>query len=53
MATKNKQNAENDKATGETWRKPLQVPPRTNAMRSFYQGDEEAPKEVVKQKSGR
>jgi len=50
MATKNKQNAENNKPTGETWRKPLQVPPRTNAMRSFYQGGvEEEPNQAVKQ----
>ncbi len=53
MATKNKQNAENDKATGETWRKPLQVPPRTNAMRSFYQGGEEEPSQAVKQENSK
>lgn len=39
MATKSKEN--NDKPTAETWRKPLQVPPRTNAMRSFYRGAED------------
>jgi predicted DNA-binding protein YlxM (UPF0122 family) len=27
--------------TAETWRKPLSVPPRANAMRSFYRGEEE------------
>jgi hypothetical protein len=43
MANKNKQKAENNNsaATAETWRKPLQVPPRANAMRSFYQGAKE------------
>ena len=46
MATKEKQTAEKDKAPKETWRKPLQVPPRTNAMRSFYQGGgEEKPEQ--------
>jgi len=44
MATKNKKNAEeSNKSTNETWRKPLQVPPRANAMRSFYQGGEDIP----------
>lgn len=42
MANKSKQTEEN-KQTAETWRKPLQVPPRTDAMRSFYQGEEEKP----------
>jgi hypothetical protein len=41
MAAKEKQNVQKDKQTKEVWRKPLQVPPRTNAMRSFYQGDNE------------
>lgn len=47
MGNKGKQNAKN-KQTAETWRKPLQVPPRTDAMRSFYQGDEEKPSENIK-----
>ncbi len=51
MATKHKQNAENDKTMEETWRKPLQVPPRTDAMRSFYQGDKEEPSQAVTQKN--
>lgn len=42
MANKQKQLTEK-KATQETWRKPLQVPPRANAMRNFYQGSEENP----------
>ncbi len=37
---KSETESEKEKKAGETWRKPLQVPPRTNAMRSFYQGDE-------------
>lgn len=41
MATKKEQNAQNDKQAKEIWRKPLQVPPRSNAMRSFYQGGED------------
>lgn len=45
MAEKNKQNLADDKGAAETWRKPLQVPPRADAMRSFYQGDEEKPNE--------
>ncbi len=45
MADKNKQNLADDKGAAETWRKPLQVPPRADAMRSFYQGDEEKPVE--------
>ena len=48
MAIKNKQNQENDKQPAETWRKPLQVPPRTDAMRAFYQGGNEDPVENVK-----
>ena len=42
MATKIKQTKSEEKQTAaETWRKPLQVPPRANAMRSFYRGAEE------------
>lgn len=48
MTNKEKQTEENEQ-TVETWRKPLQVPPRTDAMRSFYQGDEEKPIENVKE----
>lgn len=51
MTSKNKQKAENDKATAETWRKPLQIPPRTDAMRSFYQGVEVEPNQAVKQET--
>lgn len=51
MGKKNKQNAENDKQAEETWRKPLQVPPRTNAMRSFYQGAGEEPSQAVRQEN--
>jgi hypothetical protein len=40
MANKNKQTTQK-KAVQETWRKPLNVPPRSNAMRNFYQGSEE------------
>ncbi len=47
MANRNNRTEEN-KQTEETWRKPLQVPPRTNPMRSFYQGDEEKPTENIK-----
>ena len=50
METKNKQN-EKDKQAKETWRKPLQVPPRSNAMRSFYQGGEEVPNENINRKN--
>jgi hypothetical protein len=49
MANKSKQ-TEGKKQTAETWRKPLQVPPRTDAMRSFYQGDEEKPTKNIKKK---
>ena len=42
MANKQKQLPEK-KEVKETWRKPLQVPPRSNAMRNFYQGSEENP----------
>ncbi len=48
MADKDKQKAEH-KETAETWRKPLQVPPRENAMRSFYKGDEEELNKNLKQ----
>ncbi len=42
MANKLKQTKSEEKQTAaETWRKPLQVPPRANAMRSFYRGTEE------------
>ena len=47
MPNKNKPNAENSKQAGESWRKPLRVPPRTDAMRSFYQGEELAPQPVA------
>lgn len=40
MANKQKQSTEK-KEVQETWRKPLQVPPRSNVMRTFYQGSEE------------
>lgn len=40
MANKQKQLPEK-KEVQETWRKPLQVPPRANAMRNFYLGSEE------------
>lgn len=40
MANKQKQLTQK-KEVKETWRKPLQVPPRSNVMRSFYQGSEE------------
>lgn len=46
MANKEKQLTQK-KATQETWRKPLQVPPRSNAMRNFYQGSEENPTSTV------
>lgn len=42
MANKQKQSTQR-KEVQETWRKPLQVPPRSNAMRNFYQGSEEIP----------
>lgn len=42
MANKQKQLPEK-REVQETWRKPLQVPPRSNAMRTFYQGSEENP----------
>lgn len=48
MTAKNKQNAENNQAPAENWRKPLQVPPRTNSMRAFYQGNEEESNQTVK-----
>jgi len=53
MATKKKQNeAVNNKLTAtETWRKPLQVPPRADAMRSFYQGAEDKQDLAIKQES--
>lgn len=41
MATKPKHPKLEEKQTTETWRKPLQVPPRANAMRSFYKGAQE------------
>ncbi len=31
----------------ESWRKPLQVPPRANAMRSFYRGENESEETTV------
>lgn len=40
MANKQKQLTEK-KEVQQTWRKPLQVPPRSNVMRSFYQGSDE------------
>ncbi len=49
MADKAKQTEENKQAT-ETWRKPLKVPPRDNAMRSFYKGDEEESSKKAEQK---
>lgn len=50
MANKIKQNAENKKQEEETWRKPLQVPPRMDAMQSFYRGGaEEESNEKLKQ----
>jgi hypothetical protein len=49
MADKSKQNEEN-KQTIETWRKPLKVPPRDNAMRSFYKGDEEESSKKAEQR---
>ncbi len=47
MVTKNKPNAENDAAqntgaSSDSWRKPLQVPPRADAMCSFYRSEEES-----------
>ncbi len=52
MATKKEQNAQNDKQAKETWRKPLIVPPRTNAMRAFYQGgDDTASEQTANQTS--
>ena len=53
MATKKKQNeAVNNKPTAtETWRKPLQVPPRADAMRSFYQGAEDKQDLAIKQEN--
>ena len=44
MADKNKKTDDKNQ-TADTWRKPLAVPPRTDAMRSFYQGEEEKPTE--------
>lgn len=55
MVAKNKLKAENEEAAAttagatEAWRKPLQVPPRANAMRSFYQGIEEDSNPFVKE----
>lgn len=46
MANKQKQSTQK-KVVQETWRKPLQVPPRANAMRNFYQGSEENPASAV------
>jgi hypothetical protein len=46
MANKQKQLTQK-KEVQETWRKPLQVPPRSNAMRNFYQGSEEKPASTV------
>lgn len=46
MADKSKK-TENKNQTADTWRKPLKVPPRTDAMRSFYQGEEEKPTEKL------
>ena len=48
MADKSKK-TENKNQKAETWRKPLQVPPREDAMRSFYRGDEEEKTDNVKQ----
>lgn len=45
MANKTNQSEMNDKSATETWRKPLQVPPRRNAMRSFYRGEEDEAEE--------
>lgn len=41
MADKIKRTKSEEKQTAETWRKPLQVPPRADAMRSFYRGAEQ------------
>lgn len=49
MADKSKETEEN-KQTIETWRKPLKVPPRDNAMRSFYKGDEKESSKKAEQK---
>ena len=46
MADKSKK-TENKNQTADTWRKPLKVPPRTDVMRSFYQGEEEKPTEKL------
>ncbi len=40
MATKIKRTETDNNQAMETWRKPLQVPPRADAMRSFYRGAE-------------
>lgn len=47
MAIKNRQKQESDNKPTETWRKPLQVPPRKDAMRAFYEGGKEEPPEKI------
>lgn len=50
MALKNKQKVqESSKGEVELWRKPLQVPARANAMRSFYQGAEDETLQAARQ----
>lgn len=47
MAVKSKQANSEEKQTAETWRKPLKVPPRANAMSSFYRGAEQQENETA------
>ena len=44
MNDKSNQKENDDKTVKESWRKPLQVPPRSNSMRSFYRGAEDSEK---------
>lgn len=43
-----RKNTAQKEGTAETWRKPLSVPPRTNAMRSFYRGEDEKAENAAK-----
>lgn len=49
MATKSKQIEADEQTSSQTWRKPLQVPPRANSMRSFYRGAEEAQSDTTEE----
>jgi hypothetical protein len=54
MASKDRLEGSNDKQNkaAQTWRKPLQVPPRADAMRSFYRKEDEESADDNSSKTG-